>query len=370
MSLKSYLLPLLAILSVLDPGSACCTAWRHGSKPVRIADQEVLIIWDDEKGVEHFVRRAGFKSENSPKDFGFLVPTPTQPKLTEVPDRVFDELGKIIQPKVETKSEAKLSFMPLILAPLFATAEMAMKGSEATMARVEVLDTAIVGGFEVAVLRASETDALIAWLEKNDYDARPEIREWVGPYVEKEWIVTAFKYAGNLPRSSAPLTRASVCLSFETDAPFFPYRVPSDTRVAPQDRSLLRLYFAGRERVHGEFEYSKGLKWNASTKFSDRNPSMSGILKTVLSHEEEQSEIPFRTWLSAFEDETWPGGEEDLYFKTSSDQEAISPRAIIRAQVDMIHLPLDVILLCLLVAAYLYRRRVTREQESRVRCSP
>lgn len=201
-------------------------------------------------------------------------------------------------------------------------------------------------------------------------DARPEIGEWVTPYVEKKWIVTAFKYAGNSRQPSAPLTRASVCLSFETDVSFFPYRVPSDIRVAPQDGSLLRLYFAGQEKVHGEFEDSKGQKWSASTKFSDRNPSMSGILKMVLSQEEEQSEIPFVPWLSAFEDETWPGGEEDLYFKTSSDQKAISPRAIIRAQVEMIYLPLDVILLCLLVAVYFYRRRVRREQESRVRCSP
>ena len=233
MSFKSTSLSVFFFLILLASSFGCCTAWRHGSKPVRIAAQEVLLIWDAERGVEHFVRRANFQSENSPKDFGFLVPPPTQPKLSEVPDRVFDELGELIKPKVETRRETKVSFMPLILAPLFATAGSSTKDMAAHWGGVEVLDTAVVGGFEVSVLRASESGALIAWLEENGYDARPEIRAWVAPYVEKKWIVTAFKYAADADQSHAPLTRASVCLSFGTEAPFSHTVCPAISGLTP-----------------------------------------------------------------------------------------------------------------------------------------
>jgi len=108
----------------------------------------------------------------------------------------------------------------------------------------EVLDAAVVGGFEVSVLGASESGVLITRLEENDYDDRPEIRDWVAPYVKKKWTVTAFKYAADVDQSHAPLTRASVCLSVRNRRAFFPYRVPRDIRVNPRDGSLLRLYFS------------------------------------------------------------------------------------------------------------------------------
>ncbi|MDB4382768.1 DUF2330 domain-containing protein [Akkermansiaceae bacterium] len=362
MSFKSTSLSVFFFLILLASSFGCCTAWRHGSKPVRIAAQEVLLIWDAERGVEHFVRRANFQSENSPKDFGFLVPTPTQPKLSEVPDRVFEELGALIKPRVETRRESKVSFMPLVLAPLFATAGSSTKDMAAHLGGVEVLHTAVVGGFEVSVLRASESGALIAWLEENGYDARPEISDWVAPYVEKKWIVTAFKYAADADQSHAPLTRASVCLSFGTEAPFFPYRVPRDIRVNSRDGSLLRLYFAGRERVLGEFEGGSGQEWNASTNFSNHDEGMVDILQIALGEFGNHPGAPDATWLTAFEDETWPGGAEDLYFRSSQDQNPITPATIIKAEIRMFHLPLDLVILGLILAVSLYRMGARRKQ--------
>ena len=67
-----------AMLSSLgaSPTSACCPAPPSG-KPVVNADQTVLMIWDGATKTQHFIRQASFKSEAD--DFGFLVPTPTQP---------------------------------------------------------------------------------------------------------------------------------------------------------------------------------------------------------------------------------------------------------------------------------------------------
>ncbi len=354
-------LSLFSLLIMTVPTFACCTAWRLGEEPVQITAQEVLVVWDAGKRTEHFVRRANFESKDAREDFGFLVPTPTQPKLSEVPDVVFHQLGEIIKPKVKVEKVTRFSFMPLSFSFLASRYQRAdSKEAIVKQAGVEVLDRAVVGGFEAAVLRASETESLLEWLEENGYDARPELRDWLSPYVQKQWIVTAFKYAGEPNRFTGSLTPASVCLSFETDAPFFPYRVPSDIRVKPENGSLLRLYFAGTERVEGEFESGLDHSWNASTKFSDRDEGVADVIKQVTALSHDDSEVPESTWLTAFDDETWPGGAEDLYFKPSLEKDAITPPPIVRSEITTIHFPLDVILLCLVLGIAIYRKNAKR----------
>lgn len=308
------------------PVIACCTAWAPGGSPVQIAAQEVLIVWDKEQGIEHFIRRSNFQAKETPEDFGFLVPTPTQPNLSEVPDNVFDQLGDLIRPKIKIEKKTKFSFTPVILMPFTSTGGLKnAKSVQMESASVEVLETTVIGGFEVAVLRASKTEALLLWLKENNYDARPELREWVTPYVEKKWIITAFKYTNETGQADSILSRASVCLSFEAAAPFFPYRVPSDISVKPKNGSLLRLYFAGQERVTGEFEAGADDVWNATSKFSNHDEGMTDILKTVVGHSGSSAKIPTANWLTAFEDKTWPGGSEDLYFLPSPNKDAIPP---------------------------------------------
>ena len=70
------------LLSALSwsPLPACCPVPPNG-KPVVNADQTVILLWDPATKTQHFIRQASFKS--GADDFGFLVPTPTQPELDE-----------------------------------------------------------------------------------------------------------------------------------------------------------------------------------------------------------------------------------------------------------------------------------------------
>jgi len=63
------IISLALFVALLIPANACCPAWRQDGVPVQIADQEVLIVWDKEQGVEHFIRRANFQSDETPNDF-------------------------------------------------------------------------------------------------------------------------------------------------------------------------------------------------------------------------------------------------------------------------------------------------------------
>ncbi len=74
---------------------ACCAVSRLG-EPVINADQTVLILWDAETRTEHFVRKASFRGGGA--DFGFLVPTPALPELSESDSGVFQALADITRP--------------------------------------------------------------------------------------------------------------------------------------------------------------------------------------------------------------------------------------------------------------------------------
>src|SRR5436190_15619229 len=89
---------LLALVLLADSTPACCPAPPRG-KPVVNADQTVIIIWDPVSKTEHFIRQASFKSEAD--DFGFLVPTPTQPELEESGNEAFPALYDLTKPEIK-----------------------------------------------------------------------------------------------------------------------------------------------------------------------------------------------------------------------------------------------------------------------------
>ncbi|HTU21342.1 MAG TPA: hypothetical protein VMG10_25030, partial [Gemmataceae bacterium] len=57
----------VAALLEASPTPACCPAPPSG-KPVVNADQTVILIWDPVTKMEHFIRKASFKS--AADDFG------------------------------------------------------------------------------------------------------------------------------------------------------------------------------------------------------------------------------------------------------------------------------------------------------------
>src|ERR1700722_20943413 len=93
MNFRSTLALSLGAASLLSCSAllACCPAPPSG-KPVVNADQTVILIWDEAAKTQHFIRQASFKSDGD--DFGFLVPTPSQPELEESGNEAFGYFAK------------------------------------------------------------------------------------------------------------------------------------------------------------------------------------------------------------------------------------------------------------------------------------
>lgn len=359
--LSSFLILSLALALPL-PIEACAPAPKMGER-VDIVDESAVIVWDQASHTQHFIRRATFDTQSS--DFGFLVPTPSAPTLAEASDEVFQRLAHLMEPEVQTKSLRGFDFTPLLF---FTLALRSGPRDVAGRAAVRVLNAERVAGYDAVVLEADDARALTAWLKKHDYAERPELTEWLAPYLKAGWKITAFKIAKE--HSDHPVATSAVRMSFVSEQPLFPYREPAYQRdpSLPHEQRLLRVFVLSNERMDGELkatQNSVSKKWPGETVWTDQlMEGLRGQLARELALSANQ--LPAKMWLTVFEDASTPRpGTADLVFKPAATQTRITPTPIINTRDDRIPLPLDLLLLAA-VAIFGFSWLIWRSRKSKV----
>jgi hypothetical protein len=307
----------LLVSSPLAP--ACCPAPPPG-KPVVNADQTVIIIWDAATKTQHFIRRASFKS--AADDFGFLVPTPSQPDLDESGNEAFPYLQKLTEPERQKVARPRGGM------------GCGCAGSTAPPAgrsAVTVLDEKLVAGFQAVVLQAASADALVDWLKDHGYAFSPEVEAWAKPYIQSGWKITALKVAkGKDGQNYDTVPASSLRLSFKTDRPLFPYREPDPTNAAVAlnaKRRLLRIYFLAEARYRGEL--TKNVAWTGNVAWA--NKLTADDRRTVLELLQLPPTVgPQDWWLTEFED-FWPylSAPADVSFVLDTNQTPVHRPPII-----------------------------------------
>src|SRR3954452_1949228 len=87
-----WLLPALALgLLLPGPAQAACCYFSAKNTDILQPAQKVFITWDPSEKVETFTVQPKF--EGNALDFGMVIPTPTQPKLHEMPRDFFKHLA-------------------------------------------------------------------------------------------------------------------------------------------------------------------------------------------------------------------------------------------------------------------------------------
>lgn len=316
-------LVVLAALVALVPGlpesRACAPAMRVAER-VGVNAEEAVILYDAEYKTEHFIRRANFAT--TAKDFGFLVPTPTQPELGETQVGVFHTLSVATQPRHVPSGKTQKVVVKRSNDDLAPTA--------AAPAAPQVLEERTVAGYDAVVLKAEDVDGLKKWLEDRQYDARPALMEWLRWYVEHQWVITAFKIT---PGHAARQDRweKAVRMSFKTDAPFYPYREPEDLRAGPAKPRSLRVYFLADARYDGTLGQDK--RWAGKTVWANQLPAdvMKGAVSGFGLSAADAGTIGARGWyLTEFEDHSSPRpGTDEVYFRKADDQSAVERPPIV-----------------------------------------
>jgi Uncharacterized protein conserved in bacteria (DUF2330) len=307
-----------------DSARGCCPAPPMG-KPVVNADQTVIIIWDAANRMQHFIRQASFKSDAD--DFGFIVPSPSEPELDESGNAAFPMLLKLTEPEVVEKKGGGGGGIGCgcSMAP-----DKASRGDMAEP-QVKVLQDKLVAGFHAKVLEAKSATALVDWLKENGYAYSAEIEAWAKPYVDQGWKFTALKVAKDKDAKDKSVTAGALRISFKTDRPLFPYREPeykSATDALGAKSRLLRIYFIADARYDGELTkenaWTGKVAWAGKVKAADR--------KLMLEHLKlPDTTGPADWWLTEFED-AWPYkvAPADVYFSRSANQDAVKREPITR----------------------------------------
>ncbi len=320
-----FVLPTVAaaLVGAIAVGSvtACCPAPREGQSVVN-ADQTVLMIWDAANETQHFIRRASFAS--AADDFGFLVPTPSQPELSESGNDVFPYFQKLTEPAVKVVKRSGgsgCSCLPQLNAPPAVDAKPA----------VAVLERKVVAGLDAAVLAAESADALTGWLKDHGYAYSPAIAAWAKPYVDRGWKITALKVAKSEPGSPAKdVTATALRMSFKTKQPLFPYREPDYGDAAAKlgtTRRLLHIYFVADGRYQGtltpEVPWTGRVAWSGKLQASQRTAALD-MLKLP------QATGPAEWWLTEFED-AWPYrvAPADVLFARDTNQSTVERLPVI-----------------------------------------
>jgi Uncharacterized protein conserved in bacteria (DUF2330) len=338
------------------PAHACAPAPRPGDD-VRITDEEAVIVWDAASHTEHFIRHARFDASlrggAAARDFGFLVPTPRLPTLTEAPESIFAELADESKPQVVEEEETGPRLGCLCFG-VFSRKGVAT--APAPPEPVRILSTQTVAGYDAVVLEADDAKALADWLGAHGYESRPALTEWLKPYIARKWKITAFKIAagaGGDAQARATVGTSVVRMTFSTDAPFFPYREPYDQRIDAAGPRSLRVYLVAGRRMTGSLGLAGGA-WPGEVEYArplERIVPLSRALPGEV--------LPSAAWLTVFLDASSPrAGSDDVYFAPSpSDGELRRPpRVIVRDRTMLV--PVDVLGLALagvVVAAFFVR---------------
>lgn len=318
---RHIILAVLALCSTAThPTHACCALGRLG-EPVVNADQTVLLIWDPKTKTEHFIRKASFKAEGG--DFGFLVPTPSRPQLSESGNEVFPHLADITRPRVKPSVSFGCSAVSV--------------GYDAPKSAVTVIERKEVAGFDAVVLSANSTSALTGWLKTNGFHFSPEVEAWATPYVRDGWMLTALRVARRDKSQGKSTVRADALrITFQTERPVFPYREPDSREAAKKvgaSSRLLRLYFISDARYEGKLDGTHS--WSGKAVWSNPLPPLEKetLLKLL---KLPPTSGPERWWLTEFEDR-WPYGiaAGDLYFAPAQSQKPVLRWSDARATTDV-----------------------------------
>jgi uncharacterized protein DUF2330 len=354
-SIMRRALPVLLLLSL----AALVCSWQAGdargcavapplNKVVEIADESAIIIWDRWSSTEHFIRRATFRS--AAQDFGFLVPTPTKPDLSEASDEAFSKLARVTAPRIVKQPQ------PAAPGCSLGCSESKSPGRALDSKPVRVIEAARVAGYDAVILEADDANALAWWLKDHGYDFSDSVREWAEYYIKEKWKLTAFKVSKEA-KEAADVSTSAVRMTFKTDQPIYPYREPKANAKSsdmPPSRRLLRVYFLGTERVEGLLEGTPwpGIAaWSGPVQQVDRDKIAEDLKMPSAS-------LPANCWLTEFEDFSSPRpGTSDVFFQRSEDQSKIE-----RIHVEYTSSNLPGCVMCLAACAFIVGMRVVRRR--------
>jgi hypothetical protein len=253
----------LALLTgaVFEAGSACCYFSSQNNDVLQPA-QKAFISWDQDTGTETFTVQPKF--EGSVKDFGMVIPTPSRPKLDEMPRDFFKSLAvfTILEPvdwEKFSKPSGKSAPPPPAVAEESATDFMVRSAST-----VKVIEAGVVGTLDYKIITTERADDLYTWLKENKYSYAGD-EATLDYYVKQKWVFTVMKIDTKQIRHgffqkkfTGELTPTR--FTFKSREIIYPLRI-TERSVKERTEALLYVQAPWKVDMSGSASYQDSWQW-------------------------------------------------------------------------------------------------------------
>src|SRR5262249_41396204 len=261
---------LLTLTAVVGSGptlQAACCYFSARDKAVLQPAQKAYITFDPKDEVESFTVQPKF--EGNAQDFGMVIPTPTRPKLDEMPRDFFKELAvfTILEPLDINKYKNFRTTFGTPGAPVPESVSSPKKGPT-----VKVLESGVVGSLDYKIITAERADDLYTWLKDNGYKYAGD-EATLEFYVKKRWVFTVMKIDTKQmkanPDGSYTGEVTPTRFTFASERLVYPLKI---TQISVKDKTEALFYIQAPRKVDlaGDFSYQFTFTpmWSQATGFA------------------------------------------------------------------------------------------------------
>jgi hypothetical protein len=211
---KTFLLLFCFVVLLLQADGFLISPYPSDYFLLSKADQKAFIYYDGRN--ETLILSLDYAGKA--KDLAWLIPTPTQPKVTKAPKDFFQNLGKLLSLyKMDTSLTTGYGGLP---------------GGKSE--KVIVIERKQVGIFQIAVLSSNDPDALYKWCKQEGYNLPSATPFVVKPYIDNKWFFVAVKIEKSSSRGEETIEASihPLKIEFETSQIVYPLRISYLNRLS------------------------------------------------------------------------------------------------------------------------------------------
>jgi hypothetical protein len=231
----------VAVWSAVALPASACGGLFCSRVPVEQTGEKIFFATDGQEITAH----VQIAYQGDAKNFSWIVPVPSAPKLDVGSERFFTQLRTATRPQFELVVRDEGPCAPPMRypsAPMGGASGVFKSERAKDKSAVTVVSQEQVGPYDTVVLQATDAGVLKAWLRKNDYVIPPKLDPLLDPYVAGKYSFVALK----LTKDRAVGDIQPIIMTYKATKPGIPIRL---TGIAAGNDMDINVWVLGQHRA-------------------------------------------------------------------------------------------------------------------------
>lgn len=270
---------LIFLFTISNTYAYVITFYRYEPMIYEVSHRSI-IIYDRENQKVGLIPQIAFQGLS--QDFCVVIPTPTAPKINTVARDVLYEADRLTYPVERDRGSGCLSGGDILVGnddDDYYGPETA--GTDSSIG-IDILGEQSAGMFDTVTLSADDPDALIAWLQENEYNYSANDKDILNYYIQRGWVFTAMKLKGSsefdIPDYYYRYDINPILFRYSADSLIYPLRLSS---INAGDRTDVVTYILSDNKMTfpgARVEYANRIDDEELDDILDRYPAFGGLI--------------------------------------------------------------------------------------------